>query len=300
MLRTKFLIYLIFLLLACSSAFALTITDLKPDDRVRDVHILTSYRFYKEESTSTILPQPFFSYEDLDAHIFIYDSPRVNASKGYDLMVIFEDWKSETTAKNRFERDFKLEAGFQECSMSFSRRVKKCEKQDYPQITYVSHYQNFLIRIQPHPDYPFTNEELFYLSFDMQKLIENIISKISKLEEDVTEEDIIPIKQEIIPAEKETQEEKPTSEEAKQGFFSRNKYYILGGIIIFLIILWMYKTKNLLKNMFIIILGLIILNGYTVLTKKETIILAFLWTIIYFLIRRFYIKQIKKKRRRKQ
>ncbi len=293
----KALIYLVSMLLACSSAFALTVLDLKPDDRVGDLHILAPYPFYKEEASSILLKQPFFSYEDIDAHIFVYNSSRVNAPKGYDLVVIFEDWKSETGAKNRFERDFKFEAGFQECRMMFSRRVKKCEKLSYPQLVYVFYHQNFLIRIQPHPDYSFTTEELFYLSFDMQKLIKNMVSKISKLETPV-EEEITIARKETIPIESgRPAEEKHVSEESKQGFFSRNKYYILGGIGLLLMVFWVYKTKNFLKSIFIIILGLIILNGYTVFTKNETISLALLWTTTYFLVKWFYVKNIKKKKR---
>lgn len=294
----KALFCLVLMLLVCSSAFALTVLDLKPDDRIGGMRILTPYPFYKEEASFILLEQPFLSYKDVDANFFIYNSSSVNTPKGYDIVVIFEDWKGEASAKNRFEKDFKFEAGFQKCGFIFSKKVKKCEGLRYPQLVYVLHYQNFVIRVQPHPDYSFTIKEMFYLSFDMQKLIENIMLKISKFESLVEkEQDIIktetPFTEPIPPA-----EEKPVPEEPKQGFFSRNKYYIILFISLFLIIFWSYNTKDLLRGMFLIILGLIILNRYTIFTKNETISLALLWTVTYFLVKWFYIKNIKRKKKR--
>jgi hypothetical protein len=293
----KALIYLVSMILACSLAFAITVLDLKPNDRVEDLHILAHYPFYKEGDSSILLKEPFFSYKDVDAYIFVYNSSIVDAPKGYDLVVIFEDWKNEIDAKNRFERDFKLDEDFQECRTMSSRRVKKCEKLSYPQLAYVLYYQNFLIRIQPHPDYPFTTKELFYLSYDMQKLNKNIISKISKLENPV-EKEVTIAKKETIPIESgRPAEEKQVSEEPKQGFFLRNKYYLLGGIGLLLMIFWVYKTKNFFGSVFIIILGLIIFNGYTVFTRNEAISWALLWTITYFFFEWFYVNNIKKHKR---
>ncbi|MDP2907816.1 MAG: hypothetical protein Q8O03_07795 [Nanoarchaeota archaeon] len=293
----KALIYLVSMLLICSSAFAITISDIKPDDRVEDLRITANYTLYREEDSSILLDQPFFSYKDVDAYVFVYNSSVVDTPKGHDLVVIFEEWKSETDAKNRFERDFKPDENFQECRTTSSRSVKKCEKLDYPQLAYVLYYKNFLIRIQPYPDYPFTTKELFYLSSDMQKLNENIISKISKLENPVEKEVTIAKKETIHGESVSPAEDKQVSEEPKQGFFSRNKYYILGSIGLLLMIFWVYKTKNFFGSIFIIILGLIIFNGYTVFTRNEVISWALLWTITYFFFEWFYVNNIKKHKR---
>lgn len=288
---------LAFMLLVCSLAFAVTISDLKPDDVVEDLHIIVPPTFYQQEVSSVLLEQPFFSYKDVDAHIFVYNSSIVESPKGYDIVVIFEDWKNETIAKLRFERDFKFEAGFlKECDMMFSRRVKRCEKGRYPERVYVLNYQNFLIRIQPQPDYSFSIQELFYLSSDMQKLIENIISKINRLENPVEEKKVIAEK-ETIPIESSSPEEKQVSEGLKQGFFSRNKYYILWGIGLILILLWMYRSKNFSWGIFIIILGLIIFNRFAGFTRNEVITWSLLWTVTYFFFEWFYIHNIKKYKR---
>lgn len=288
---------LAFMLLVYSSAFAVTVEDIKPDDRVEDLRILAPYTLYKEKISSTLLQQPFFSYEDVDAYILVYNSSIVESPKGYDLMVLFEDWKNEIDSKNRFEKDFSFEGGFQECDMMFNGRVKKCEQLGYPQVVYVLYYQNFIIRAQPYPDYPFTAKELFYLSFDMQKLIKNILSKISKFENPVEKETIIP-EEETMPIETGSPaEEKQISEESKPGFFSRNRNYILGVIGLLLIGFLMYRAKDFLNSIFILILGLIILNGFIGFTRNEVITWALLWIMTYFFFKWFYVANIKKNKR---
>lgn len=285
---------LAFILLVCSSAFAVTVSDLKPDDRVKDLHILVPSDVYKKEVSSVLLEQPFFSYKDVDVNIFIYNSSIVEALRGYDLMVIFEDWGNETTAKLRFERDFKFESGFlEECDVMFNRMVKKCEKAKYPQWVYVLYYHNFLIRVQPHSDYPFTVQELFYLSFDALKIVENILSKISRFENPVEGKPAIPGRK-IIVIEEGLPAEEQALEGPKQGFFSRNKYYIFWCVGLILIFIWMFRSRNFSWGVFIIILGLIIFNRFTGFTRNEVITWALLWTLTYFFFEWFYMHNIKK------
>lgn len=293
----KALLYLVFIILACSPAFAITVSDLKPDDKVRDLEILAPSPFYKEEDSSAFVMQPFESYDDVEANIFIYDSPRGNAPKGYDLMVAFEEWRTEAQAEERFEKGFRK---YWDCTIEFEgRRIKECEHPAMsPQLVYAFYYKNLFIRVQPHPDYPNLNQDLFYLSFDMKKLRGNIISKILKLEEEapVKEKISFPEKK-ITPEQPIPTEEQEISEETKPGFFSRNKYYILGSIGLLLILFWMYKTRKFLGVIFVIILCLIIFNRSTVFTREEIISLVILWVIIYFLVSRFYRKKIKKEKK---
>lgn len=293
----KAIAYLIFIILICSQVFALEVSDLKPNDRVGNMTILVSYPLYKEEETAVLVMQPFESFKDVEGDILIYDSPNADSPKGYDLMVILEKWRTEAQAKHRFDEDFSFEGGvqgFQKCDVEFKgRRIKKCEKAGYPQLVYVFYYQNFLIRLQPHHDYTFTTLELFYLSFDMQKIINNILAKIELLEREpkLPEEEIIPVIETApeVPAPKEE-----ILTEAQPGFFSRNKYSILGGIAILFILFWMYKTRKFLGVIFIVILGLIIFNRSTVFTQRETVYLAILWIVIYMMVHWFYSKKIKK------
>jgi len=285
---------LVFMLLFCFSVFAVTVADLKPDDVVKDLNIIAPPAFYKEEVSSMLIDQPFFSYKDVDATFFVYNSSMVESPKGYDILVIFEDWKNETSAKLRFERDFKFEEGFlKECDMMFGRRVKKCEKGKYPELVYVMNYQKFLIRIQPHPDYSFSTQGLHYLSSDMQALIGDILFKISKFENPVEGKEVIrnesaPVRPIVVA------EEEQVPEGIKPGFFSRNKDYIIAGIILFLILLWVYGSKNFSWGFFLIILGLIIFNKFTGFSKGEVVTWSLLWIMTYFFFEWFYMHNIKK------
>ena len=292
----KVLIYLIFVILVCFQTSASIINDLKPDDKIKDLTIVASLPFYKEESSSNLVMQPFESYNDVNAYIFVYDSPRGNASNGYDLTVIFEEWRTEAQAKERFNKGFRK---LWECDEEFNiRRIKKCENSGQsPQLVYSFYYQNLFIRVQPHTDYPYLTQDLFYLSFDMQKLLENVLTKILKLNEEIMppKEDITPLKKEQTPVEIPFLEEKEILKETQPNFLSRNKHYLI-IIGLLLLIFWMYKLKSFFGVISIIILGLLIFNRYTVFTQRETIIGISLWIVIYYLVSRFYIKKIKKKK----
>lgn len=50
-----------------------------------------------------------------------------------------------------------------------------------------------------------------------------------------------------------------------------------------------------LEIIFITVLGLIILNRFTVFSTRETILLTVLWVMVYLLVDWFYKTQIKKK-----